>query len=176
MQTASTLFMVRERYKLRFPDVAMLLAHFALYYVGLPLLLGFWHGLVFILIHRGLLGLFVGAVFAPNHKGMLLVGKDDNRLDFLRKQVLTARNVRSTPLIDFLYGGLNHQAVHHLFPNMPRNKLFAATEITNRFCEERGIYYHVTGVRQSFREIVQSLHETSAPLRWRASGSLEAGD
>ncbi|MEO6457658.1 MAG: acyl-CoA desaturase [Chloroflexia bacterium] len=176
IQTASTRFMVRERYNLRFPDVAMLLAHFVLYYVGLPLLLGFWQGLVFILIHRGLLGLFVGAVFAPNHKGMLVVGKDDNRLDFLRKQVLTARNVRSTPIIDFLYGGLNHQAVHHLFPNMPRNKLHAATEITSRFCEERGIYYHVTGVRQSFKEILQSLHETSAPLRWSASGQLKAGE
>lgn len=176
MQTASALFMMRERYRLRFPDATMLLAHFMLYYVGLPLLLGFWQGVAFILIHRGLLGLFIGAVFAPNHKGMLVIGKDDNHLDFLRKQVLTARNVRSTPLIDFLYGGLNHQAVHHLFPNMPRNKLRGATEITSRFCAERGIYYHVTGVRQSFKEIVQSLHATSAPLRWSAARQFKAGE
>jgi len=176
MQTASTLFMLRERYRLRTPDVTMLLAHFILYYVGLPLLLGFWQGLVLILIHRGLLGLFVGAVFAPNHKGMLVIGKEDHHLDFLRKQVLTSRNVRSSPLIDFLYGGLNHQAVHHLFPNMARNKLRSATEITSRFCADKGIHYHVTGVRQSFREIVQSLHETSAPIRWRASSQFRTGE
>ena len=175
MQTASALFMVRKQYRLRLPDTAMLVAHFILYYAGLPLLLGFWQGVAFILIHRGMLGLFIGAVFAPNHKGMLVIGKEDSKLDFLRKQVLTARNVRSTPLIDFLYGGLNHQAVHHLFPNMPRNKLKSATEITSRFCAEHGIYYHVTGVRQSFKEILQSLHETSAPLRWSAAHQFKAG-
>jgi fatty acid desaturase len=159
------LFTMRKQYRWRSPDIAMLWIHFALYYVGLPLLLGPWQGLAFILIHRGLLGLFIGAVFAPNHKGMLVVGKDDDKLDFLRKQVLTARSVRSTPLIDFLYGGLNHQAAHHLFPAMPRNKLRVAAAMTRRFCDEQGIPYHETGVRQSFREILQSLHETSAPLR-----------
>ena len=165
MQFASVRFALRERYKLRLPDTAMLWAHFALYYIGLPLLLGPWQALVFILVHRGLLGLFIGSVFAPNHKGMLVLGKDAVRLDFLRKQVLTSRSVRSTPVIDFLYGGLNHQAAHHLFPSMPRNKLRVAAEMTKRFCKEHGISYHETGVRESFIEILQSLHQTSAPLR-----------
>lgn len=165
MQVSSAKFIFRKQYKWHFPDTAMLAAHMLLYYVGLPLLLGPWQGLAFILLHRGLLGIFIGAVFAPNHKGMLVLGKDDDELDFLRKQVLTSRNVRSTPLIDFLYGGLNHQAAHHLFPAMPRNKLYLAAELTNQFCAEHNIQYHVTGVRQSFREILQSLHETSAPLR-----------
>jgi fatty acid desaturase len=167
MQFLSARVTLRDRYKWHLPDAAMLWAHFALYYVGLPLLLGPWQGLAFILLHRGLTGLFIGAVFAPNHKGMLVIGKDDDRLDFLRKQVLTSRNVRSAPLIDFLYGGLNHQAVHHLFPSMPRNKLRDAEQITRRFCTEHSIPYHVTGVGQSFREILESLHETSAPLRLR---------
>lgn len=174
IQFTSAKFALRERYRLRFPDSALFWAHLALYYIGLPLLLGPWQGLVFILLHRGLLGLSIGAVFAPNHKGMLVVGKDDEKLDFLRKQVLTARSVRSTPLIDFLYGGLNHQAAHHLFPSMPRNKLRDAAQMTKRFCKDHNISYHETGVRQSFREILQSLHETSAPLRGnplRSSGA-----
>lgn len=168
MQYASVLFTLRKEYRWRSPDIAMLWAHFVIYYVGLLLLLGPWQGLVFILIHRAMLGLFIGAVFAPNHKGMLVLGKDDEKLDFLRKQVLTSRSVRSTPFIDFLYGGLNHQAAHHLFPSMPRNKLRFAADITRQFCAEQGISYHVTSVRQSFKEILQSLHETSAPLRTRA--------
>ncbi len=168
MQISSAIYTIRERYRLQSPDAAMLYAHFVLYYVGLPFVLGFWQGLLVIVVHRALLGVFIGAVFAPNHKGMLVVGKDDDKLDFLRKQVLTARSVRSTPFIDFLYGGLNHQAAHHLFPSMPRNKLRNAADITRSFCEEQNISYHVTGVRQSFREILQSLHAASAPLRRRA--------
>ena len=165
MQISSAIYTFRQRYKWRSPDAAMFWAHSALYYLGLPLALGLWQGLVVIVVHRGLLGLFLGAVFAPNHKGMMVVGNDDEKMDFLRKQVLTARSVRSTPLIDFLYGGLNHQAAHHLFPSMPRNKLRDAAEITRQFCIEHGISYHVTGVRQSFREILQSLHEAASPLR-----------
>jgi fatty acid desaturase len=174
MQISSVLFTLRERYRWRGPDTAMLWLHLALYYVGLPLVLGPLYGLVFILIHRGLLGLFIGAVFAPNHKGMLVLTDDDEKLDFLSKQVLTARSVRSAPFIDFLYGGLNHQAAHHLFPSMPRNKLRNAAEITRTFCKEHNIPYHVTGVRQSFREILQSLHQTSAPLRYRTRRSSAA--
>jgi fatty acid desaturase len=167
MQFSSLLFTFRKQYKWRSPDIVLLWTHFALYYLGLPLLLGLWQGLVFILIHRGLLGLLLGAVFAPNHKGMMVLNREDKTMDFLRKQVLTARSVRSTPLIDFLYGGLNHQAVHHLFPGMPRNKLRDAVRIVRRFCAEQNIRYHETGVRQSFKEIVQSLHEISGSLRRR---------
>jgi fatty acid desaturase len=40
--------------------------------------------------------------------------------DFLRRQVLTSRNVRGGPFVDVLLGGLNYQIEHHLFPSMPR--------------------------------------------------------
>jgi hypothetical protein len=46
---------------------------------------------------------------------MPILTKDDES-DFLRRQVLTARNVRGNWLVDFLLGGLNYQIEHHLFP------------------------------------------------------------
>lgn len=165
MQYSSWLYVIREKFRFRAPDIALLTAHFLLYYVGLPILMGPWQALVFILLHRGLLGVMLGAAFAPNHKGMLVIGADDDKLDFLRKQVLTARSVRSTPFIDFMYGGLNHQAVHHLFPGMARNKLPQASIITKQFCEQYSVSYHQTGVRQSLAEILQSLHMTAKDLR-----------
>ena len=169
MQVASVAFTLRKQYRWRGPDTAMLWAHFAIYYRGPAFTAGTagrasyssWST-------GGCWGCFSVAIFAPNHKGMLVISKEDAKLDFLLAQVLTSRNVRSTPLIDFLYGGLNHQAVHHLFPNMSRNKLRAAGELTRQFCDGRDIPYYMTGVRQSFREILQCLHETSGPLRWSA--------
>ena len=38
---------------------------------------------------------YFGSVFAPNHKGMLVLDKD-NPLDFLHQQVLTSRNVKAS--------------------------------------------------------------------------------
>ena len=54
----------------------------------------------------------------PNHKGMPILGPD-TELDHLRQQVLTSRNVIPNPVVDYMYGGLNYQIEHHLFPNMP---------------------------------------------------------
>ena len=48
-------------------------------------------------------------------------GPEDSA-DFLRRQVLTSRNVRGGPITDFVFGGLNYQIEHHLFPAMPRTE------------------------------------------------------
>jgi fatty acid desaturase len=123
-----------------------------------------WHILYFVLIHQAVFGLILGSAFAPNHKGMLMVGEDDD-MDFLRRQVLTARNVQGHPFTDFWYGGLNYQIEHHLFPNMPRNNLKEAQKIVKAFCEDHSIAYYETNIVQSVKEILQYLHQESAPLR-----------
>jgi len=106
----------------------------------------------------------MGSVFAPNHKGMPLLDAG-SQLDFVRRQVLTSRDVKGHPLTDFWYGGLNYQIEHHLFPSMARNKLKEAQVIVRAFCEERSIPYRESGALESHKEILQYLHEVSAPLR-----------
>ena len=57
-------------------------------------------------------------------------------MDYLREQVLTARNIMGHPVVDFLYGVLNYQIKHRLFPSMARNKLSEAHLIVAKFCAE----------------------------------------
>ncbi len=57
----------------------------------------------FILVQQGLFGLYLGCSFAPNHKGMPILDATD-RSSFLRRQVLTSRNVHSGWLTDFALG------------------------------------------------------------------------
>ena len=136
-------------------------------YVGLPIyFLGVWQGLLFLLVSQFAFGLYMGSVFAPNHKGMPVL-EDDSELNFLRRQVVTARNVKGSRLTDFLYGGLNYQIEHHLFPSMPRNRLCETRKIVKAFCQARSIPYHETGVLRSHLEIIRSLHKVSSPLRGR---------
>jgi hypothetical protein len=49
--------------------------------------------MVFMIVQQGLFGLYLGCSFASNHKGMPILAAAD-RSDFLRRQVLTSRNVR----------------------------------------------------------------------------------
>ena len=135
--------------------------HYVLYGGLAYLFLGLWPAVLFIVVHQLAFGIYFSSVIASNHKGMpMLTG--ENKLDFLHQQILTARNVRSSPLIDFWYGGLNFQIEHHLFPNMPRNKLREAQTIVKRFCAERGIPYYETGLLQSYRDVVEALREITA--------------
>jgi fatty acid desaturase len=150
----------------RFPVIESLFiaVHFLIYLGSVGFLLGMWQGVAFMLVHHTLFGLYMGSTFAPNHKGMLVL-KGDGTLDRLRQQVLTARNVRSHPLTDFWFGGLNYQIEHHLFPQMARNKLKAAQATVKVFCQAHAIPYCETGIVQAYSEALRYLHHVSAPLR-----------
>jgi fatty acid desaturase len=89
----------------------------------------------------------------------------DSQMDFLHRQILTARNVYAHPVTDFWYGGLNYQIEHHLFPSMAQNKLREAQFIVRAFCREHAISYYETNLWQSYQETLSSLHEVTAPLR-----------
>jgi fatty acid desaturase len=160
----SIIFLLSKR--ARFPVIESLFMaiHFLIYLGVVFSLLGIWKGMAFILVHQTLFGLYMGSTFAPNHKGMLVL-KGNGTLDRLRQQVLTARNVRSHPLTDFWFGGLNYQIEHHLFPHMPRNKLKAAQATVKIFCQAHSIPYCETSIIQAYRDTLRYLHHVSAPLR-----------
>jgi len=112
---------------------------------------------VFVAIHQGLLGLYLGSVFAPNHKGMPILSNNDDS-DFLRRQVLTARNVHGGWLTDLVLGGLNYQIEHHLFPNMPRPSLRRAQPAVRAYCLNHGLPYAETSLLDSYRQALRHLH------------------
>jgi fatty acid desaturase len=142
----------------------LLLAHFAVYGFILCATLGVAGAIVFCLVHRALTGLYLASIFAPNHKGMPLTDPLAQPLGFLREQVLTARNIRGGALIDLIYGGLNYQVEHHLFPSMPRNNLKLAQPVVQAFCARHGIAYCEAGFVQSWREIIGHFGNVSRAL------------
>ncbi len=164
MLRSSVEFLAGKKARRPLAESFLIVAHFALYFGLLFLFLTPLQALLFVAVHRGLFGLFMVSVFAPNHKAMPTLERD-SEVDFLHRQVLTSRNVTAGAVTDFWYGGLNYQIEHHLFPRLPRNKLREAQAIVRDFCRRHGIDYHETSVLQSYREILQHLHEVGAPLR-----------
>jgi fatty acid desaturase len=136
----------------------LLFAAHVLAYLGVVfLVLSPVPALVFIAVQQGLFGLYLGCSFAPNHKGMEILGADD-RSDFLRRQVLTSRNVRGNWLVDFVLGGLNYQIEHHLFPSMPRPNLRHSQALIQQFCGQHGLSYCPSGLVDSYVSALRHLH------------------
>jgi fatty acid desaturase len=146
--------------------LVLMLLHFVGYLTVVLLVLPPVQAIVFVLVQQGLFGLYLGCSFAPNHKGMPMLSGDDE-LDFLRRQVLTSRNVRGGRFTDFALGGLNYQIEHHLFPSMARPNLRHAQPIVRAFCEEHELPYAETSASDSYKQALAHLDEVGAPLRLR---------
>jgi len=143
-------------------EAALLAIHFAGYLAVVFLVLSPVKAVVFILVQQGLFGLYLGASFAPNHKGMPILDAAD-RSDFLRRQVLTSRNVRGGWLADLALGGLNYQIEHHLFPSMPRPNLRRAQPLIKEFCLQRGLPYCEASFGGSYAQALRYLNTIGRP-------------
>lgn len=164
LRIGSLMFLATKPTRRRWLELGLLSANLIGFLALLIAALGVWPAIVFFIVQQALFGAYLASVFAPNHKGMLVLGEDE-KMDFLHQQVLTARNVRPNRFIDVWYGGLNYQIEHHLFPTLARNQLREARLIIKHFCQEEGIPYHETSMVGSYREILEFLHHVSRPLR-----------
>jgi fatty acid desaturase len=164
LHVSSVRALANRSLKHRTLDGVLLFGHFTAYLAALLWMLPPGTAIAFLAVHQCLFGVYLGSLFAPNHKGMpILTGAD--RPDFLRRQVLTSRNVYGGRFTDVMLGGLNHQIEHHLFPSMPSPNLRRARTIVRRYCEELGLSYTETGLIASYRQALSSLHQAGAPLR-----------
>ncbi|HET9079640.1 MAG TPA: acyl-CoA desaturase [Trebonia sp.] len=137
-------------------EAALLAVHFAADLGMAFLVLPPAKAVVFIAVQQGLLGFYLGCSFAPNHKGMPILPASDTT-DFLRRQVLTSRNVRGGWLTDFALGGLNYQIEHRLFPSMPRPNLRRAQPMVAAFCADRDVTYAQTSLLASYAQALGRL-------------------
>jgi fatty acid desaturase len=164
LHVASLKAIVRGRGRANAAEALLLLVHAAGYVTALLVVLTPVQAVAFALVQQGLFGLYLGCSFAPNHKGMPTLSEADE-LDFLRRQVLTSRNVRGGWLVDFALGGLNYQIEHHLFPNMPRPNLRRAQPLVRAFCARHDLPYTEATMFGSYAEALRHLHSVGAPLR-----------
>jgi fatty acid desaturase len=156
LRVASVRYLIADQDRPRIREALLIGLHALAYLAVVFLVLSPGKALAFIAIHQGLFGLYLGCSFAPNHKGMPPLSAADDA-DYLRRQVLTSRNVRGHWLTDFTLGGLNYQIEHHLFPSMPRGNLRHAQHIVRDFCDTHHVSYLETGLIPSYAQALRHL-------------------
>jgi fatty acid desaturase len=148
----------RKRVKHRALELLMVTVRIVGFPVFVLLVLGPALGAAFLAVQLAVFGITMGGSFAPNHKGMALIPKG-LEVDFLRRQVLTSRNITGGRLMNIAMGGLDLQIEHHLFPRMPSANLRKVRPIVKEFCAERGIAYTETDLISSYRIIIRYLNK-----------------
>ncbi|KAL9098505.1 MAG: hypothetical protein Q9187_009650, partial [Circinaria calcarea] len=80
---------------------------------------------------------------------------------FPQRQLRTTMDVACPAWLDFIHGGLQFQAVHHLFPRVPRHNLRRLQVLVREFCAETGIEYKILGFVDGNKEVLGRLGELS---------------
>lgn len=155
LRLASLRNLLRRRRNAR-NDRWTLLLHVVLWLAVPALIVGPGAALVTYALVSLVVGGLLTMLFATNHVGMpsLEVGHD---LDFFKRQVETSRNLDVPRPLTFLFGGLDHQIEHHLFPNMGAPGLRAARRVVEPFCRARGLRYTAVGFMAAQRAVLAHL-------------------
>lgn len=78
---------------------------------------------------------------------------------FPQKMLRTTMDIDCPQWLDFFHGGLQFQAVHHLFPRMPRHNFRRAQKLVQEFCTDVGIPYALYGFVDGSRSVIGRLEE-----------------
>jgi fatty acid desaturase len=156
LHVASVRSLVRRRDRAALVESGLLLVHGFIFFVVPFLLFSPIRAVAFVVITQALFGFYLGVTFLTNHVGMPIVsGATD--LGFLRRQVLTSRNLSGRSLTGFFFGGLDTQIEHHLFPTMPRANLRRSRDLVRPFCAEYRIAYAEQSPWRAYGEVLHHL-------------------
>ena len=78
---------------------------------------------------------------------------------FPQKMLRTTMDVDCPEWLDFFHGGLQFQAVHHLYPRIPRHNLRRTQKLVQEFCKDVGIPYALYGFVDGNKEVIGRLGE-----------------
>ncbi|CAI4225900.1 unnamed protein product [Auanema sp. JU1783] len=121
-----------------------LLAHWILSLLQLYMLPDFQTRVMFFLVSHLTGGFLLAHVVTYNHYSVEKFPYNSNIMsNYACLQLYTTRNMRPGAFIDWLWGGLNYQIEHHLFPTMPRHNLSKVMPMVKDFCKENDLPYMV---------------------------------
>ncbi|KAH8696505.1 fatty acid desaturase-domain-containing protein [Talaromyces proteolyticus] len=118
-------------------------------YLSIP---GWWNRILFVLVSH--------MVTAPLHVQITLSHYAMSTADlgphecFPQKMLRTTMDVNCPAWFDFFHGGLQFQAIHHLYPRIPRHNLRKTQKLVKRFCEDVQIPYTVFTFYSGNKEVI----------------------
>ncbi|KAL4866146.1 hypothetical protein BDV12DRAFT_210680 [Aspergillus spectabilis] len=93
---------------------------------------------------------------------------------FPQKMLRTTMDVDCPAWLDFVHGGLQFQAIHHLYPRIPRHNLRRTQKLVREFCEDVRIPYAVFTFVDGNRKVLGRLGDVARQARIFEEGMREA--
>ncbi|KNE58818.1 hypothetical protein AMAG_04364 [Allomyces macrogynus ATCC 38327] len=84
---------------------------------------------------------------------------------FPSRQLRTTMDIDCPTWLDWFHGGLQFQAIHHLFPRLPRTSFRAVRPLIMKFADDAGITYHHVPFIQGNGMMLSNFAEVARQIR-----------
>ncbi|MGV0644607.1 fatty acid desaturase [Mycolicibacterium sp. XJ2546] len=100
--------------------------------------------------------------------------KDETRGDWYLRQMLGAANFNAGRLLAFSSGHLCYQIEHHLFPDLPSNRLPEVSVRVRALCKKYGLPYTTGSLARQYFLTLRTIHKLALPDRFLRATSDDA--
>lgn len=91
--------------------------------------------------------------------------QDETEAEFFLRQTLATVNYQTPDFLDVVYGGINYHLEHHLFPDLPPNRLKEISPRVREICAKYGIPYQTDSFFNQSVSLVSNVLKNSLPNR-----------
>ncbi|MGV0606884.1 fatty acid desaturase family protein [Mycolicibacterium sp. XJ1904] len=99
---------------------------------------------------------------------------EESRADWYLRQMLGAANIDAGPLLAFSTGNLCYQIEHHLFPDLPSNRLGEIAVRVRAVCEKYDLPYTSGSLVRQYFQTLRTIHKLALPDRFLTATSDDA--
>ena len=139
-------------------EFALMLLHWPLIWGTLFYTLPFADALTVFLVLNFTVSPWLAFGFITNHLGCEAFEEEEGKkLSWMELQMRGSRSLSGGALIHWIYGGLNTQIEHHLFPKAPRFNLLKVQKMTKDFAKKHNIFYFETTPIEAYVQINDGL-------------------
>jgi len=122
--------------------------------------------LLFLLVANGVAGVLHVQIVLSHFSQPTRVGRaPDEGVSFLEAQLAGTMNIALPPSADFVFGGLQFQVEHHLFPRLPADALRGVRPAVRALAAAHGLPYREEGLWAAGAALYASLKRTADAAR-----------
>mmetsp|Transcript_26594 Transcript_26594/g.32266 ORF Transcript_26594/g.32266 Transcript_26594/m.32266 type:complete len:497 (-) Transcript_26594:540-2030(-) len=115
------------------------------------------------LSHVLLAGFIVGGLVTATHQSEEIYGSDGERREFIDAQFSGTRDAicEFGPLEEWIWGGMDTQLEHHLFPSMPRYKYHKLRPLVKEWAESNGCDFRASPSTKILKDNFSTLKDVA---------------
>lgn len=100
--------------------------------------------------------------------------EEESRADWYLRQMLGAANFKAGPLLAFSSGNLCYQIEHHLFPDLPSNRLAQIAVRVRDVCDKYDLPYTTGSLVRQYSLTLRTIHKLALPDQFLTATSDDA--